>query len=69
MAEGGHRATGLVRVRVWVRVRVRVRAAHILYLDRMPLRGSRTVAAVITRAYNAMRRSRFAAAAKKKPVP
>ena len=42
---------------------------HILYLDRMLLRGSRTVAAVITRAYNAMRRSRFAAAAQKKPVP
>ena len=42
---------------------------HILYLDRMLLRGSRTVAAVITLAYNAMRPSRLAAAAQKKPVP
>ena len=42
---------------------------HILYLDRMLLRGSRTVAAVITRAYNAVRSSRLAAAAQKKLVP
>ena len=40
-----------------------------MYLDRMLLRGSRTVAAVITRAYDAMRPSRFAAAAQKKLVP